>query len=308
MDLWVVAAAAGAGYLATHWNRPSKNSDNSCQLSSEDPNFENSKSQSRPLHREAWGDKVGKDFSSEQRVSSHGNLVDDLSTVEAVTPSKVLHCGKLRHGNYDESTVLSISNLPILFSPNENLDAVEDGNEQTANVGVNYGALFPDSSAGEVGPSHHSSGSKTSLRTKHLCGHLCRPLNSLESCLMAQIYKEHCKMEEYVFSSLPSPSTSTPTRSFLISDGSEIISRSNHKSFSASTGKEESKWHKEAYQANNESAFGIPSLPRIRSLDDHPKKPKHKAGKWQSGSFSSSIGMILNLKIVLSLSYTPVYF
>ncbi|KAF7806259.1 uncharacterized protein G2W53_038420 [Senna tora] len=271
MDLWVVVAAAGAGYLAKYWNNLSKSSDSSNQWSSEDHTFENTKSSSHPLCREAWGDESGKDVSSEQRVSD-GNLVDGLPTVEVMS-NKVLHCRNIRHGNYDESIVLSISNLPLSFSPNENLCDVEDGNEQISNVSGNYGFLCSDSSAGQMGPNHHLAGSKTSRRNKHLYGHLSRPLSSLESCLMAQLYKEHCEMEEYVFSSVPSPST--PTRSFLVSNGSQIISRSNPKSFSASI-------VKEAYQENNESVFGIPSLPKIRSFND-PKKLKHEAGQWRSG-------------------------
>ncbi|KAI9117246.1 hypothetical protein K1719_011412 [Acacia pycnantha] len=80
MDLWLVAAAAGASYLARFWNRNPNNSDSSCQLSSEDPNFEILEAPRHSSHRKVQRDKLGKDISSEQRVfnekPTEGNSVD----------------------------------------------------------------------------------------------------------------------------------------------------------------------------------------------------------------------------------------
>ncbi|XP_054822742.1 uncharacterized protein LOC129321039 [Prosopis cineraria] len=287
MDLWFVAAAAGAGYL--FWNRNLKNSDSSCQSSSEDPNFENLESPSQSSHRELQRDKLNKDVSSEQKVSKEkpreGNSVHGMSTME-ITSNKMLLSERTRpFGMHDDSIALSISNLPLSLSPNENLNDIEDGNEQIYDVGGSYGFRFPDSSAGEVGSNHHSAGNKTCLKTKHFYGHFGRPLNSLESCLMAQLCKEHSEMEEYVLSSLPPPPT--PTRSFLVSNGSRIISGSSHKSFSTLIGKKEHKWIKGAHQDHDGSILGFPSLTKFGSLDDH-KKLKHRAGKLRSERLSSS--------------------
>ncbi|XP_028753737.1 uncharacterized protein LOC114713295 [Neltuma alba] len=304
MDLWVVAAAAGAG-LVQFWNRNSKNNDSACQLSSEDPNFENLEAPGHLSHREVRTDELDKDVSAEKRVfdekPAEWNSVDGLSTTE-ITSNKVLHNEKIGpSGAHDDSIVLSISNLPLSLSPNENLNDVDNGNEQIYDAGGNYGFGFPDSFAREVGPNHHSAGNKTSLKNKHLYGHLGRPLNSLESCLMAQLYEKHSKMEEYVLSSLPPPPT--PARSFIVSNGSRVMSRSNHKCFSTLTRKEEDKWCKEAYQNHDDSMFGIPSLPKVGYLHGH-RKPKHKAGKLQSERLSSSDSAVSRKHIHAQLDVT----
>lgn len=264
MDLWIVAAATGAGYLAKYWNRRSKNCDSSSQLSlpSEDSKFDNPESRSHPFREQPWRDKLGKD------VSSGANLSNGLLEGEVA-----------RFGTCSKSNVLSISNLPLPISQNESFKDVEDGNEQSSYT--NYGFLFPDSSSGEVGSVHRSAGNKTSLRTKHVYGHFNRPLNSWESCLMAQLCEEHAKMEEYIFSSLASPSIAT--RPFLVSDGSRIISRKSTDSSSELIQGEE---YTKDIHVKNGNVFGIPSLQKIGS-SENPKKMKLKTGKWQSGRLSS---------------------
>ncbi|KAJ1421820.1 hypothetical protein SESBI_13458 [Sesbania bispinosa] len=246
MDLWVVAAVAGAGCLAKYWNRLSKNGD-SCSLSSEDSNFE-----------KAGKDKLGNNVSLDTRASDvDGLLTTELATNTGLDSEKVTY-----FRNNNESDVLYV-----------------DGNEQSSNVGGSYGFLLPDLFAGELG----SSGNKTFPRTKHLYGHISRPLNSLESCLMAQLCKKHAKMEKYVSSS------STATRSFLDIDGSQIISRTNaDDSFSAVTGSEEYKLQREVGQLKDENElFGVPWLPKIGSFSD-AKKMKFNAGNGQSRRLSSS--------------------
>ena len=83
---------------------------------------------------------------------------------------------------------------------------------------------------------------------------------------MAQLYKEHAETEEYVFSSLSS--LSTATRSFLVSNGSQIINRANNNLFSTSIESKEYKLQKEAGQVKDENVFGVSSLPKIISVND----------------------------------------
>ena len=295
MDLWVVAAAAGAGYLAKYWHRISKNGDSSCHLSSEDSYFENPEPPSCtfPFAKQSRRDKLGKDVCLDRRAP-------DVNSLDGFDGEKV-NCIR----NYNESNVLSISNLPVSFSPNGHFKDIEDGNEQNFNIFGNHGFLLPDSSV-EVVHIHNSSGNKTSLRTKHLSGHISRPLNSLESCFMAQLYKEHAKMEDYVLSSLSSPSTAT--RPFLVSDGSRIISRANDNSFCPLIGSKEYKLHEEACQVKDENVFGVPSLPEVGSSND-AKKVKFNAviGRSRRSSSSNNVfrekhihahcGIVLNLQI-----------
>ncbi|XP_028763566.1 uncharacterized protein LOC114721851 [Neltuma alba] len=280
MDLWVVAAATGAGYLAKYWNRISKNSDSTFQLSlsSEDSKVENSESLGCSFARQGWKDGLGKDF------SSNVYLLDSPSAGELdSTAIRGLDSEKIRGlRTYSKNSVVSLSSLSLPISPNENYKDIED--VQSSNIDSNYGFQFSDSSA-ESGCNYYSAGSKISLRTRHLHGHFIRPVSSLDSCLLAQLCMEHAKLEEYVFSSRSSPSTAT--RSFLVSDGSRIISRKSIDSSSSLIQSEECKLHEKDFHEKDENVFGIPSFPKFGSLED-PKKMKIKVGKGRSGRLSLS--------------------
>ncbi|RDX97658.1 hypothetical protein CR513_19545, partial [Mucuna pruriens] len=260
MDLWVVAAVAGAGCLAKYLNKLSKNGDSSYLLSSEDSSFENAESPTHPFCTQAGRDCL------DRRRASDVNSRDGLLAIELVS-NRGLDSKKVRL----ECDVLSVSNF----------DDIGYRNEQSANVGGNCGFLLPDLSAGKLG--HNSSGNITSCRTKHLYGHTSRPSNSLESCLMAQLCKRHAKMEESVLAS------SMATRSFLVSDGKQMISRANDDdTFSGLTGSEEYRSHREASEVKDESVlFGVPYLPKIGSSND-AKKMKFNASNGRSGRLSPS--------------------
>lgn len=302
MDLWVVAAAAGAGYLAKYWNRNLKNGDGFHHLSSEDSYFENPESPSCPIsfRKQAQRGELGKDVSLDRRASdgkfSDANSLDSLLTGE-VASNRGFNCEKIRQfRNHNNNDLLSISNLAVPLSPyDDNLKDVEDGSEQNTDTFTfgNHGLFLPDFSPKAV-PIHNSFGHKTFLKTKHLSGQICRPLNSIESCFMAQLYEEHAKMEEYVFSPL-SP-LSTTTRSFHVSNGSRIINRENDTSISAPTGGKEYKLHKEACQVKDETIVGVPSLPKIGSLND-AKKTKFDAVTGRSQRLSSSGDMFSGKRI-----------
>ncbi|XVF11792.1 hypothetical protein REPUB_Repub08aG0058400 [Reevesia pubescens] len=125
---------------------------------------------------------------------------------------------------------------------------------------------------------------RSSLKTKYSYGHLLKPLSSLDSCLMAQLYMQHVKMEEYILSSLPSPPTPI-LRPLLITDGSRIISRASGDFSNGSNGTGDGKLHDKATFENSGYAFGIPPLPKIKSLD-LPKKLKFKRGNGCIGRLS----------------------
>lgn len=270
MDLWVVAAVAGAGCLAKYLNKLSKNGDSSTLLSLEDSNFENAESPAHP-----FGTQAGRDCLD--RRASNVNSQDGLSAIELAF-NKGVDSEQLRPlGSCNESDVLSVSKF----------NDVGYGNEQSSNVGGNCGFLLPDLSAGKLGRECDPYGSKTSRsRPKNLYGHIGRPSNSLESCLMAQLCKEHGKMEESVSSS------SSAMRSFLFSDKNQMISRANDvDSFCGLTGNVECRLHREASDVKDESEFfGVPSLPKTGSCND-AKKRKFSAGNGRSMRFSPSNNM-----------------
>ncbi|KAK7388870.1 hypothetical protein VNO78_23697 [Psophocarpus tetragonolobus] len=260
MDFLVVAAVAGAGCLAKYLNKISKNADNSSLLSFEDSNFENAESPTHPFCTQAGRDNL-------DRRSSDVNSQVDLLTNELAS-NKGLESGKVRpFRNFSESYALSVLNF----------NDIGYENEQSSNVGGNCGFLLHDFSAGKLGldPSEN----KASLRTnKHLYGHISKPSNSLESCLMAQLCKEHGKMEESVSSS------SMATTSFLTSDGNQMMSRSNDDdSFSGLTGSGEYRLHSKV--KDKSVLFGVPCLPKIGSSND-AQKMKFNAGNGQTKRLS----------------------
>lgn len=271
MDLWVVAAAAGAGYLAKYWNKSLNNGDNSHHLSSEDSFFENPESSSCPFsfRKKTQRGELGKDRALDGK-SLDGVLTGEVASKRGFNYERLRQCR-----NYSESDLLSISNLAVPLSPcDDNVNLVEDGNEQNADTFGNNGFFLPEFSA-KVVPIHNSFGHKTFIRTKHLPGHTSRPLSSLESCFMAQLYKEHAKMEEYVFS--PLSSESMGTRSFVVSNGRRILNRGS---------KEHTKLHK-AGRVQDENIVGVPSLPKIGSSND-TKKVRFDAVVERSRNLNSS--------------------
>ncbi|MED6130604.1 hypothetical protein PIB30_002196 [Stylosanthes scabra] len=286
MDFWFVAAATGAGYLAKYWHINSKNGNVSCRLLSEDSCLENPESPSStfPFAKLARRDRFGKDVFMDRRAAD-ANSLDRFLTTEVASDRG--HDGENANcdWNYDGSNLLSISNLHVSFSPNGHFRDVEDANDQTFNFGENHGFLSPDSSAEGVGVPN-SFRNKTSLRTKLLSGNISRPLNSIETCFMAQLYNEYEKMEEYV---LCSPSSSyRSTRPFLVSNGSRIISREKDDYFSPSIGSKKYKSHEEAScQVKHENVYGGPSLPEVGALND-AKKMKFNAAGEQNRRLSSS--------------------
>lgn len=276
MDLWVVGAAAAAGYIAKYWQNLSKHRASSLELSSGTSTCEKPETSSSPFHK-LIRRKQAEDTLTNGRHFSDGGFsdmyhLDGASDTEAPSTSSFgERIARVR--TYDDCNVLSMSSLPPGFSVNENLKENEDGNGLNDNMDDNSGNPY----TGEL-DSFHCSG-KNSLRTKHSGSHVVKPFSSLDSCLMAQLYKEHARMEEYVLSALRSPSTIM--KPLLITDGTQIISRADRDSLSAQIASDNNRWHKE------EIVCGVPPLPKI-GFSDHLKKIKSKSGKRQNERSSSS--------------------
>lgn len=276
MDLWVVGAAAAAGYIAKYWQNLSKHRASSLELSSGTSTCEKPETSSSPFHK-LIRRKQAEDTLTNGRHFSDGGFsdmyhLDGSSDTEAPSTSSF---GEriVRLRTYDDCNVLSMSSLPPGFSVNENLKENEDGNGLNDNMDDNSSNPY----TGEL-DSFHCSG-KNSLRTKHSGSHVVKPFSSLDSCLVAQLYKEHARMEEYVLSALRSPSTIM--KPLLITDGKQIISRADRDSLSAQIASDNNRWHKE------EVVCGVPPLPKI-GFSDHLKKIKSKSGKGQNERSSSS--------------------
>lgn len=283
MELWLVAAATGAGYLAKFWQNLSKDRDSLAQLSSGDSNCGKTELPDHPFRGLEQRKKLGDYVSSGRTVSdatlSDLNSLDVASTTEVASTSGIQgeKLGSL--GNYQDFSLLSISNLQPGLPGNENLLENESGNRPMGDIVDDHGDLLTNPSTGEMGSRNGSMRNRSSLRTRRSYLHSIKPISSLESCVMAQLYKEHAEMEEYVLSALPSPATPT-MRPLFVTDGSRIINRENVNSLD-----EENKLHKEAYLEKN--VYGVPPLPKIAPLD-LAKKMQMRRGKGQKGKLGNS--------------------
>ncbi|KAF9597252.1 hypothetical protein IFM89_016393 [Coptis chinensis] len=191
--------------------------------------------------------------------------LDGLGVSEVVSTSGFEDEMLVNFGNNEDYNVLSLSSLSPRFTATRNNQENED--RMKGNNG------FADK---------RTLRHKRALRNKSRRGYSVKPLSSLDSCLIAQLYNEHVEMEEYVFSSFPSPSMSS-VRPLLVTDGSRVISRASNDSFSMPC-----KLHKEddLYSDLKKTVVGVPPLPEIDLLQ-LPKKPKRKKGTGSHGRLSS---------------------
>ncbi|XP_042500890.1 uncharacterized protein LOC122078815 [Macadamia integrifolia] len=193
---------------------------------------------------------------------------------------------------YEEYNILSLSSLPPGFSGKNKHQEIADGIKGKSAVFDNpWDLISSEPTTGErdfyyrYGRGRNRSTSFLTSRWPR--GYSIKPLSSLESCLIAQLYKEHVEMDDYVYTPPPSPTAPT-LRPLFVPDVKEIICRASSDSYRVQFGSGENKVQKggEAY-AETESVLGVPSLPEIDSVE-LPKKLKQKRGKGCLGRSNSS--------------------
>uniref|UniRef100_A0A2P2JVP2 Uncharacterized protein n=1 Tax=Rhizophora mucronata TaxID=61149 RepID=A0A2P2JVP2_RHIMU len=296
MDPWVVGAAAAAGYIAKYWKIISKDKDSLSGVSSEACKNEKRENLTCPLHRLAKQKKIVEDASTiVGRKISNGRFSQLGCASEAEVFSKSENNEKLGHlENFENFHVLDLASIQPGFSTKENLNECETRN----------GVESPSSHFTIEIASSHGWRPRSSLRAKLSYGQVIKPLSSLESCIMAQLYKEHMEMEEYVLRSFPSPFTTM--RPLLVTDGSHIISRANTCSFHTHNGPDDDRPDKE------DSICGISQLPKLelhkrrqmktRRLRNERLSSYHKLGRGehvhsQKGSHDGRVLFCLGLSV-----------
>ncbi|XVF08928.1 hypothetical protein REPUB_Repub07fG0046900 [Reevesia pubescens] len=245
MDSWLVAAAAAAGYFGKYWQNLLRN---------DFPEFSYVDS------------RIGK--------AETGKAAELDSTI-GFDSEKV---GSL--GNHTVCNVISVSSLAPGFLTNENRGEDQCGKGPGADSGGNSSKPCIT----RMDSFNEPMRKRSSLKTKYSYGHLLKPQSSFDSCLMAQLYMQHVKMEEYILSSLPSPPTPI-LRPLLITDGSRVISRASGDFSNGSNGTGDGKLHDQATSDKSGYVCGIPPLPKIKSLN-LPKKLKFKRGNGFDGRLS----------------------
>ncbi|CAA2983744.1 uncharacterized protein LOC111401781 [Olea europaea var. sylvestris] len=282
MDVWVVAAAAGAGYLAQHLKNLSLGKHYSSDLSSANANFD----RSEPVEDKhcSFRSVLGKNKLVKDGCREDTKVSQEASAAEMASTS----------GFGGENTV-ELENL-MICSPNSNLlpvvlnneDVLEDWEGRGQNIDEVHSDLSCQLSAREMSFSYGVERKRSRLRTRRTNRRFIKPLTSLESCLLAQLYKEHSEIEEYTFSSTHSPRKPT-VRPFVVTDGSRIISRACHESFNSSTGTGKYNLHKSTYSQDGEVVLGIPGLPKFALMKC---RNKAKTGKEKVARSSNSSRMV----------------
>ncbi|KAM3318836.1 hypothetical protein P3S67_006036 [Capsicum chacoense] len=273
MDIWVVAAAAGAGYIAQHWKNLLRSRHDLLESSPGSPSLIRNDSLTR-MHQVL--DKNCSSPVETPRKKLGDRAAEGLAFHDPEVGTSSLSGERLGTSRASDSFDLNYG------VPSDKELQGDQGGSICGNINeLGYEpALSPSTT--ELAFSYGTSRKNSNLRSRRKIGHLIKPLNSLESCLMAQLYKE--RGEDYIYSSNSSPWTPT-VRPFVVTDGSKIISRANSNSLSASRGAGHHK-QKDNFSSMN-TLFGVPQLPIVGSME-LLRKDKVKD---HSGRLSDSIGM-----------------
>lgn len=268
MDIWVVAAAAGAGYVAQHWKDLMKSETSTSDSASGSNRFPNLEvSSSSPQLQEEKGPfrmlrcrkNVGKELNKERDSVSNGDSTANMPSTSGLDGEEF----ELMN-NYKDGDVLSQSCLSPRFLNNYELgDYGESSKPSTRKIGSLYNRRI--------------------LRSRRTNREVIKPVNSLQSCLMSQIYKDHAEMEDYMLkssSSLARPSV----RQLLVTDGSRIISGTSSQTNIVQT-QIVVKKDKEVSSEEKASVIGVPPLPNSGSSSE-VKTSKDKGGRLSNSSIS----------------------
>lgn len=197
MDLWVVAAATGAGYVAKYWrNLTSKETESSSEsLSSysidEQPEPRNLLQRKRDQTNPFWR-LAGKH-------DRDGFLLHEEDFSGVTIPNNSRRQGE----NNENLNLLSVTSFSQVFADNESFRVIGNGMQGKINL---------SDASGHLRSSYH--------------GNYLEPLDSTQSSLRAQLYREYVELEEYVYNSVPSQPRPT-LRPLLLTDGRQIISRAS---------------------------------------------------------------------------------
>lgn len=255
MDIWVVAAAAGAGYVAQHWKNFAKGRKSFSDSSCESPTFrpESSSSNQQAKGENSWpcdvlhGKKLEVElFLEKERLSQDSSIPEIASTI--------VDCAD----HYTHSA----SNLVPGSSSCEDVQVAREGVGTCGDKDESYQDLSFLPSTRETAVSYGFARKKNSLRSRRTNGQSLKPLNSLESCLMAQLFKELAEMGKYCSSSFSSPCTPA-VNPFVGADGSSIINRATPNSCNLLIGSVQNKPHT---ATTLEDIFGAPRLPSLGSM------------------------------------------
>ncbi|KAL1531688.1 hypothetical protein AAHA92_31801 [Salvia divinorum] len=281
MDVWVVAAAAGAGYVVQHLKNLGRGKNKWVDSSSE--NLNGVRPQSSRSRRKL-GDKTGpfdsvlsRESNGEEMSNGEGDKVCDFEMTST-------------SGYEDENMVVGGSFMSSSFlAQNPDVEDVQGDLESGLPFDSSRGFtsdMSPRHSSSEIVFSSSSSRRRRGLKSRRFDSQSIKPQTSLQSCLMAQLYEERDASEEYAHHSLEKPRL----RPFLVTDGSRIISSAPCESVTVPIGTSRGeRWlRKDGYSQVNSTVCGIPALPNIEPAECGKKaKTSEKQKRGFEGYHSS---------------------
>ncbi|KAA3458356.1 pericentriolar material 1 protein [Gossypium australe] len=261
MDSWfvAVAAAAAAGYFAKYWRNLTTDRNGFPKVSSVDSGIGKAVTGKDLVHKFAMIRKLREDVSDRKISDVYGLNVASAAEIGSAS-------------GFNSEKIGSSGSLSPGLLTNENLRENQCGKELSADCGSGSAKA----SIARIDSFNEPMHKRSSLKAKYSYGRSLKPLSSLDSCLMAQLHMQHVKMEEYVLSCLPSPTTPI-LRPLLITDGSRIINRASGDFSTGSNGIGDSKLHNLATFEKNRYVHAVSPLPKIDS-SDLPEKLKFKSG------------------------------
>lgn len=139
----------------------------------------------------------------------------------------------------------------------------------------------------------HGKGRRT-LRSRRSHRYSVKPLTSIETCLVPQLYEENFEIQEYVFSSF-SPPSAPAAKPFIITDGNRVISKSSHEPLGNNG------LHKDVAVSSGvmETVVEVSSLPDLKKLKRKSREMRHgrlvSSDSQKSCKSPHSQGSIINL-------------
>ncbi|KAL9170450.1 hypothetical protein ABFS82_04G146300 [Erythranthe guttata] len=261
MDVWVVAAAAGAGYVAQRLKNLSKGK----RLDSFPDNLNIVKPDSSSVRQ-----NVKEKSSPLVRVFSRKQIVEERENEQPCEEEAGSAAEKTSISGYEDET---LATMDIFANRMGFLSSEDFRGDWEHRVPSDVDEVFTSdslrrTSSSEMGFSYGFGRNRSSLRCRRVNNEAIKPQTSLESCLMAQLYDQHAKFEEYTYSSLrrlKKPSL----RPFIVTDGSRIISSPPREhAFNGLTGKGECKLRDDIHSQENNTVLGVPKLPNVVSGRD----------------------------------------
>ncbi|KAK9748148.1 hypothetical protein RND81_02G039300 [Saponaria officinalis] len=256
MDLWVVATAAGAGYLAKYWQHISRDKEGSSGSTSEKTFPDEPQS---PSLIDRIRDKTCpiKKLSRIREEGDHsGDILSETLRRDGLIGTDASSCSVLNH------------ELDVGIRDNGSFSREFRNEKKFQLYGGGYGILDADmSSIPEDSTWKTEAASEKSPRRSRLHLQSVKLRNALDSCLMAQMHRERAELEEYLLTPLSSPCTPS-LRPFLVSDGKRIISRAS--------GDFMGRLHTNIHRKADSDVVGVPHLPKINASDCSKQKFNHK--------------------------------